>query len=248
MNGPEFSPESVGRQAFGLAEPCTGRGNGSAHPLRERLLAALRWNPWVILAVHGALAASLYTLAAHFPIREPAVVAPWTIDAAIPLVPAAAWPYATYLLLLPATVLAARTLPAFERVLLCGLTCALLNVLVYIAWPTMLAARAPAPPGTLLAVIQHLDTTRCAIPSGHVSLPTALAVSAALAAGSVSASRKSWTLLMLAFGVWAVLLAASTLLTKQHYMVDALVGAVFGASVAGGVWAACAPVRSHGRG
>lgn len=108
----------------------------------------------------------------------------------------------------------------------------MLNAIVYILFPTALAARTPAPLGTLLAAIQAMDTTLCALPSGHVSLPTALAASAWVAAADHGGYRRWWRWVATVFGVWAVLLGASTLLTRQHYAVDALAGAVFGAAVA----------------
>lgn len=195
-------------------------------------------HPWFFLAIHGVVSAALYSIAAHAPLGDPVVIGPGAVDGWIPFQPWAAWLYATYLLVLPAVVFAAGTLPGFWRVLLAGVSAALANALVYLAWPTKLDVRTDAPAGTLLALIQRLDTTWCALPSGHVSLPMAIAVASFLAASQTrDATRQRWHRLSVCFFLWTIVLAASTLLTRQHYAVDAAAGAVFGAIVARACWA-----------
>jgi membrane-associated phospholipid phosphatase len=206
----------------------------------ESLTMFVREKAWWLLAAHGLLAALLYGIAAHHPISEPLIVHPSAIDHWIPFVPAAAWLYATYLGLLPALLLARRT-PGFTTVFVAGTLCAILNAIVYILFPTALAARSPAPPGTLLALVQALDTTLCALPSGHVALPSALTASAWVAASDHAGHRRWWRSVAAGFAVWTVVLAASTLLTRQHYLIDALAGAVFGVAVAGAVCIALRP-------
>jgi membrane-associated phospholipid phosphatase len=204
------------------------------------LTVAVREKAWWLLALHGLLAAALYGFAAHHPIREPLIIYPSAVDHLIPFVPSAAWLYATYLALLPVLLLA-RWKPGFNTVFVAGTSCAILNAIVYILFPTALAARTPAAPGTLLAAIQAMDTTLCALPSGHVSLPTALAASAWVASADHEGHRRWWRWVAAGFAVWTVLLGASTLLTRQHYAVDALAGAVFGAAVAATVGVAFRP-------
>lgn len=187
---------------------------------------------WWLLAAHGISAAALYSLAAHHPIRDPWIVHPSALDGQIPLIPAAAWLYATYILLLPALVAAARHRPGFDRVFVTGTVCALANAVIYILFPTSLDARTHAPAGTLLAAIQALDTTMCALPSGHVALPTSLAVAAYLSSRADGAGREAWRRSSGLFAVWTALLALSTVLTKQHYVVDVVAGALYGTAVA----------------
>ena len=177
----------------------------------------------------GTLAATLYAAAAHNPLVEPVVVAPSAFDAAVPFLPWAAWPYVTYLLLLPSLVLLALRLPAFERVVATAMSTALANAMVYLVWPTRLDVRTEAPGGTLLALIQQLDTTLCAIPSGHVSLPMAITTAALVVSRDVrGVAARRWLMVSSGFLVWTIVLAASTLLTKQHYLIDAVAGAMFG--------------------
>jgi membrane-associated phospholipid phosphatase len=193
------------------------------------LNAFIRHHPWITVAVSGTLAGTMYTVAAHAPLAEPIVISPAAIDARVPFLPWAAWLYATYLLVLPTLVLLASRLAAFERVLTAAMTTALSNAAIYIAWPTRLDMRTEAPAGTLLALIQQLDTTLCALPSGHVSLPMAITTAALLVSLGVNRpAARRWQLLSTAFFVWTIVLAVSTLLTRQHYVVDAAAGAAFG--------------------
>jgi fatty acid desaturase/membrane-associated phospholipid phosphatase len=172
----------------------------------------------------------LYALAARSPFVTPWVIAPASWDARIPLVPAAAIFYLTYFLLLPALIYHARRRPELPRVFATALVCGTLNVALYLAIPTRLAARPAAPAGTLLAILQRLDTPLCALPSGHVALPMSIAMASLLAARGARA--QAWRRTAAAFFTWTLLLAAAALLTGQHYFVDILAGLGLGTVVA----------------
>jgi membrane-associated phospholipid phosphatase len=187
---------------------------------------------WWLLAAHGVAASLLYSFAAHHPIREPWIVPASRLDAVIPMIPWSAWVYASYLFLLPTLVLFGRHRPGFARVFVTGVSCALLNASIYILFPTSLAERTVAPAGTLMAVIQSLDTTLCALPSGHVALPTSLMVAAALLTTEGPHLARIWTPWTNRLALWTLLLAASTLFTKQHYLIDVAAGAVYGGGLA----------------
>ncbi|MDQ3002811.1 MAG: hypothetical protein M3Y08_16305, partial [Fibrobacterota bacterium] len=77
-------------------------------------LKRLGGSTWTAFAVYMAVTAGLYSLAIHLPWRSPLVIGPSTLDLMIPLVPAAAWIYSTYLLLLPILILAASGRPGFK--------------------------------------------------------------------------------------------------------------------------------------
>lgn len=184
-----------------------------------------------MLAAYAMIVSPLYALAARSSFLTPRVIVPSSLDARVPVVAAAAVPYLTYFLLLPALILLTRRRPEFPRVFAAALGCGMVNVLLYLAFPTQLASRPEVPAGTLLALIQRFDTPLCALPSGHVALPMAIAVAGMLAArGSESAG--SWRRTAAAFFIWTFLLAAAACLTGQHYLVDILAGLALGTVVA----------------
>jgi len=76
-------------------------------------------------------------------------------------------------------------------------------------------AHTPSPedvPGTLLAAILASDAPRAAIPSGHLTLPLALAILAHRAR-----LRHAWI-----YVPWTAIIAVVILATHQHYLHDAL--------------------------
>lgn len=189
---------------------------------------------------------ALYALATRAPHSAPIVIEPSAIDGLIPFAPSAAFVYATYFLLVPVLVLVARWQPGFDDVFAVTLGCGLANAIVYNVVPTRIAERMVAPDGSLLAIIQQLDTPLGAIPSGHVSLPAALAAAALFVAQRAQRAQRVsrdpetvrfWCRVAAAFAAWTAALAASTLLTKQHVAVDIVAGLAFGLAVAVlGVW------------
>jgi membrane-associated phospholipid phosphatase len=102
------------------------------------------------------------------------------------------------------------------------------------AWTTILAAvahlvlpadlgwsRPAVPPASLLATLFTLDWPHNLAPSLHVAY-------SALAGLAVwNAARAAWLRTLAA--VWATALAASTMLTHQHHLVDVVTGAALGA-------------------
>jgi len=173
-------------------------------------------------------------LASRAPLNVPAVVAPGAFDDLIPFIPSAAFVYATYLLLVPVLIAVAARRDGFDDVLAVTLGCGLSNAILYNLVPTRIAERTLAPRGSLLALIQHVDTPLCAIPSGHVALPAVIAAAALLVSRRVTQGHTAafWRRVAAGFALWTAALAASTLLTKQHYVVDVVWGLAFGVGVA----------------
>jgi fatty acid desaturase/membrane-associated phospholipid phosphatase len=185
-------------------------------------------------------------LASRAPRFAPIVLSPGAFDDLIPLVPPAAFVYATYFLLLPVLIAVGARRDGFGDVLTSALGCGLSNAIVYNLVPTRIAERRPAPPGSLLALVQRVDTPLCAIPSGHVALPAVVAAAALLVSRRVTHAHTAtfWRRVAAGFALWTVALAVSTLLTKQHYVVDVVWGLAFGIGVAAcGVRAARAAAR-----
>ena len=187
-----------------------------------------------------ALVTGLYVLAVRAPQRTPVVIEPGRIDALVPFVPAAAYVYVSYALLLPVLIVLAAHRRHFGCVFAAAAGCGLANAAIYNLMPTCIAQRTLAPAGSLLAGIQRLDTTLGAVPSGHVALPAAIATAALMIAlhGARDATSAFWARAATGYALWTVALAGSTLLTRQHYVLDIAAGLLFGPAVAvAGMWA-----------
>jgi membrane-associated phospholipid phosphatase len=195
--------------------------------------------PWRIWTAYTVLVGSLYILATRAPYREPIVIPPITIDGFIPFVPAAALVYATYAVLFPALIAAGRRTRGFDQVFAVAMGCGFANAIVYNVVPTRIPDRTLAPAASVLALVQRLDTRLGAFPSGHVALPAAIATTSLLVASrSHGDAARFWRRSALAFAVWTAALAASTVLTKQHVVVDIVAGLAFGMGAARvGTWA-----------
>jgi fatty acid desaturase len=180
------------------------------------------------------IVSALYVLASRAPLGAPIVVPPGAFDDFIPLVPSAAFVYATYLLLVPVLIAVAARRDGFDVVFAVTLGCGSSNAILYNLVPTRIAERTLAPRGSLLALIQRVDTPLCVIPSGHVALPAVIAAAALLVSRRETQRHTAafWRRVAAGFALWTAALAASTLLTKQHYVVDLGWGLAFGVATA----------------
>jgi hypothetical protein len=194
--------------------------------------------PWWTLAVYTVVALGIYEIVATWPWRPPVVITPSWLDHIIPLVPAASYPYMTYVLLPPTLIVVSGRRPDFVYVFGAGMACHFLNLIAYTVVPSELSGRAIAPAGSLLELLYAADGGRCVLPSGHAALPVAVSTAALLVARSSAASQRFWRGVALLFALWGAMLATTALLTKQHYVVDIIAGAVFGALCAIGAFTA----------
>lgn len=182
--------------------------------LLERAIAFAHRHPWRWFAAYFVVTAVLYGLALFAPIYPPFVIEPTAIDRAIPLLPWTAWLYVTYFLLMPSYVALARRHPERGRWLTAAGLVVLGNLTINILVPTEIA-HSPRPedvPGTLLSLILASDAPRAAIPSGHLTLPLALAILAGRAR-----LPHAWIYIP-----WTVIIGVVILTTHQHYIHDAL--------------------------
>jgi membrane-associated phospholipid phosphatase len=193
----------------------------------------------------GALAAFLFVayglywplswLTARLPGHHPELA----IDRATPLLPGAVWIYALVWAsgALPATVPTSRAL--FRRIAAAYLAVIVIAYGVFVAYPVHMALRPPPP--TIegistwgLAMIYTFDQPSNCLPSLHV----AVAMLAGLSAWSAD------KLIGVGGVVVALAIAASTMLVKQHYFVDAASGAL----LALGAWWVCVrPLKAERR-
>jgi membrane-associated phospholipid phosphatase len=188
------------------------------HPVAERLLLAGAVTAFYLL--YFPISRGLDGAGGHHP-------ATW-VDDALPV--DARWMYVYFMVMVssftPGLIVASRSL--FRRVVLAYVIAQAIAFVVFLAWPVVMEQRPEVPVTSFatwgLAVCYHLDPPGTCFPSIHVTL----AVLAALC--SWKADRVVGRVAV----VIGVGIAFSTLMVKQHYLVDVLGGFVL-ASV---IWAA----------
>ncbi len=171
-----------------------------------------------VLALAYAIFSALYLGASLIGLRDAVVLTPSAVDARIPFVGWSIWVYLSQFPLLGFVFWNAADSPAWGRSLRSMLVATLLSVAVFVALPTRLD-RAPidgsAVTSVAFAALYLFDPPSNCFPSLHVSL-------ALLGALAFWPERRRLTLGCLA---WAALIAASTLTTRQHVLVDVAGGA-----------------------
>jgi membrane-associated phospholipid phosphatase len=150
------------------------------------------------------------------------------IDAHIPFVAQAIWPYLCVFPLALSPLVFARDAMLIRRIALAYAATIVVSLLCFALYPVSAdglrpSASAPGVSAAAVRLLYALDPPYNLFPSLHVSL-------AVLAAISASKARvRSAGLLFVAAGA----IAASTCLIKQHFLVDVLAGAALAALIAG---------------
>ncbi|MBN8447771.1 MAG: phosphatase PAP2 family protein [Candidatus Accumulibacter sp.] len=169
----------------------------------------------------GYLAFSaLYLGSGTLHLVTPTTLVPGAIDAAIPLVDWTVWIYLSQFLLLPGAIAFARDDTDRSQTFYAMLLAAVVAALIFLAWPTTMVRQTPATDGlTGLAwrLLHFADPPANCFPSLHVAL-------------AVIAARALWRrgAFALATG-WPILIAASTLSTRQHVAADIVGGLLLAA-------------------
>lgn len=141
----------------------------------------------------------------------PTMLIPGALDAAVPFLDWTVWIYLTQFLLLPTAIAFARDDVDRSHTFYAMLLATIVAATIFLTWPTQIARDTPAANGlTGLAwrLLHYADTPANCFPSLHVSL-------------AVVAARALWRrgALVLAT-IWPVLIAISTLTTRQHVAWD----------------------------
>jgi membrane-associated phospholipid phosphatase len=165
--------------------------------------------------------APLYFVIGELTRGRPAYTPDVALDAAVPLQPAWMLVYGSlyvFIWILPVLVVRQREL--FRRAMQAYLTVMLLSYVGFLLYPT-LAPRPDDVPGDgfaawSLRLAYSLDPPHGCFPSLHVAYAFVSALTCARVHRGVGACA----------GIWAALIGVSTLYTKQHYVVDALAGAL----------------------
>jgi membrane-associated phospholipid phosphatase len=198
-----------------------------------RALNQLLWRLWWLKALGSALFIwsffEIYFFLLRYPHAQVTTMPVTWLDGAIPM---QWWAWVPYLSLWFYTCLPPALLPNLRQLLYYGLgvgsTC-LVGLVCFYLWPTIVPAF-DMPAGAGLALLAGVDTAGNACPSLHVAIAVFSAFWLDHQLRSVAAGR-SWRM---GNWAWCLLIAYSTLATKQHVVLDVLGGVLLGA-LGGGV-------------
>lgn len=166
-------------------------------------------------------AGGLYFLSNHYPILEPRLLSMTALDRAIPFLPWTVWVYVSEYVYFIVIYLLCREPINMNRYVSAVLAIQVLSVLIFTLWPTtyprdLFPLPANLDPTTtwLFSTLRAGDAPTNCCPSLHVS--------SVFLCGFLFLNeqrRRLWF-----FMLWATLIGASTLTTKQHYVIDVVTG------------------------
>jgi membrane-associated phospholipid phosphatase len=213
-------------------------GKGAIHvtrgltddPSAWPLLVSWRWK-WPMGLLIVSVTFSLYGVTNHYPLSEPVLLPLTELEQRIPFLPWTVWIYWSGILMIPSVFWMNRCIVSLNKHLYSFLVTVFLACAFFAVYPTTYPRELyPLPAGldpyTLAAFefLRRMDSPANCLPSLHVALPFVIAP------GFLEDRLyHPWPFLLI-FS-WSVLLAASTLTTKQHYLWDVLGGVLLAAGV-----------------
>ncbi len=170
-------------------------------------------------------AIGLYLAANHFHFVPPQLLSFTTLDSWIPFIPQSVWIYVSEYLLFAWVYLSTKDYGHLSRYFFSFFTLQLVSVLIFWVYPTTYPRELfPLPEDLdkmthlLFESLRSTDSPASCCPSLHVSatLLTALLYR--------DDQKGEHPLKVLGVALWAALICASTLTTKQHYVMDVFAG------------------------
>jgi membrane-associated phospholipid phosphatase len=186
-----------------------------------------RWQRITLMAINGVLFQALYS-ACNFSAARAGITrniaTPW--DAAVPFVP---WMLLPYMTSVPLLVMAFLFTPTRQSLRALSQRCMLATVvgtLIFALWPLHITVVRPSSGNAFLSALGDLLQTLDAPYNQWPSLHVAYCMLVWVALRDRLASRTA----RIALAAWLTLVAASTVLTHQHYLPDFAGGVLLGAA------------------
>lgn len=165
--------------------------------------------------------ALLYEIPLRVHLVQPSPLHPTSIDAAIPFVEWTVWIYYSYFVFLFVPFAMCRDDSTTGRAFCAVILNSLIAGVIFLAWPTSGVAQHPTSGGVtglLWSALLIVDRPANFLPSLHVANTCACAL-------ALTRERHGWRVVS---PLWALLIAISTLTTKQHFVIDVPTGAALG--------------------
>ncbi|MEK6706875.1 MAG: phosphatase PAP2 family protein [Bdellovibrionota bacterium] len=178
-------------------------------------------NKYIIGIITFALAAVFYLPSNHIHLFEPRLLPMWWIDKAIPFMPNTVWIYISEYVLFGAAYLLCKDMINANKYIYSFLALQIISNIIFWLWPTTYPREQFPLPEDLNAItyyvfnsLRETDTPANCCPSLHVS---SVYLSSFI---YLDDQTRKFPL----FFLWATLIAVSTLTTKQHYLIDVIIG------------------------
>jgi len=179
-------------------------------------------NKYYFLILTYLLAALLYLFAQRFPIFTARELPLTWVDDAIPFIPTTIWIYTSEYFFFLAVFLIVRGEQALNEYFYAWIILQIICIPIFWLWPTIFPRHLFGLPNELdtmsyfvFANMRVTDLASNCFPSLHVS---------GVFVSALVLRKHSKT--FLPFLIWAVIISASTLTTKQHYFVDVVAGLI----------------------
>lgn len=173
----------------------------------------------ILLLLSAAYLIVFYALTNYFPLRPPGTMPSFPFESRIGIYPSTCWVYLSYFALLVVTGLRLRKLAWAPRAAGAIAAVVTMSGVIFLAYPTMIHRPPVLGAGLsadLLRWVRALDPPNNCFPSLHVGLAFLCAML------QMRISLRLGLIVLL----WATLIAASTLTTKQHYFLDVAGGGI----------------------
>ena len=169
-----------------------------------------------------AIIAGLYYLTNHFPVFELRYLPMTYIDIAVPFIPVTIWVYVSEYLYYVVAYSSYKNEENVNKFLYAYISLSFFSFFIFFLWPTVyprelfpLTNYSEGITKTVFSFLRdHMDSPTNCFPSHHVSSCFLLSFS------FLHESRRKFIL----FFIWTILIAISTITTKQHYFADVISG------------------------
>ncbi len=190
--------------------------------MRLRLPLVHNGNRLVAVVAGGVLIVALYLLPSRLQLRPVITLDRSFIDAWVPFLRWTIWFYISEYPFIFLAVWLGTDDRERSRMFYAFILVATIGLVIFILWPTAVARESPGSDGVtglLWRWLYSVDTPANALPSLHVA-------NTCLAAARLRRLGGAWRIVA---PIWASLIVASTLTTKQHYAIDIAGGAALAA-------------------